>query len=158
MALLSWSERLELGHPTMDETHQQFVELLNALAAAQGDDVLARVDTFVAHTESHFGQEDAWMEELQYPRSGCHRREHANILEVVREVRSRIAGGEQQYGRTLAEALAEWFPVHAASMDAMLAVFMQFGANALPECSHEGSESCPNSGAGGDAPATPAAG
>ncbi len=160
MSLLTWSERLSLGHPAMDETHEQFVAMLNALGAAQGDEVLPRLDDFIAHTEAHFGQENTWMEEVQYPRIGCHRNEHANILEVVREVRNRVAAGEERYARTLAEALAEWFPVHAASMDAMLAAFMQFGADALPECSHEGSESCPHSGAGGTSPETgsPAAG
>jgi hemerythrin-like metal-binding protein len=158
MSLLTWSERLALGHPMMDETHEEFVGLLNDLGTAEGDQILVRLDAFIAHTEKHFSQENAWMEELQYPRIGCHRNEHANILEVVREVRTRVAGGEQQYGRTLAEALAEWFPVHAASMDAMLAAFMQFGADALPECSHEGSDTCPHSGPGGEAPqTTPAA-
>jgi hypothetical protein len=43
----------------------------------------------------------------------------------VREVRTRVASGEAQYGRTLAEALAEWFPVHASSMDAVLALYME---------------------------------
>ena len=125
MTVLAWSEQLALGHAEMDHTHQEFVTLLNAVGDAQGEAILASLDAFIAHTETHFAQEEAWMEERQFPPRGCHAKEHAGVLEVAREVRGRVANGELQYGRTLAEALAEWFPVHASSMDAMLALFME---------------------------------
>lgn len=125
MTVLAWSDQLVLGHAEMDHTHQEFVALLNAVGAAEGADVLASLDVFIAHTEAHFAQEEAWMEERQFPPRGCHAREHAGVLEVVREVRERVVNGEPQYGRTLAEALAEWFQVHASSMDAMLALFIE---------------------------------
>jgi hemerythrin-like metal-binding protein len=146
MTVLAWSPELAVGHADMDRTHEEFVQLLNALGSAQGEAILPSLDAFIAHTESHFAQEEAWMEEYQFPRAGCHRVEHRNVLEVAQEVRRRVVDGGAQYARTLAEALAEWFVVHASSMDAMLAIFMMHGADALPECSHEGSESCPNSG------------
>ena len=53
------------------------------------------------------------------------RAEHAKVLETAREVRNRVAAGDLRLGRMLAEALAEWFPQHAASMDAMLALVME---------------------------------
>jgi len=123
--LLEWSAALELGQPLMDETHRDFVEFLNRLDAAAGADSLLRLDEFIAHTEEHFGQEEAWMERTAFPPLGCHKGEHDNVLEVMREVRRRVAAGEAHYARTLTAALAEWFPHHAATMDAMLAEFMQ---------------------------------
>lgn len=125
MTVLAWSDQLALGHADMDHTHQEFVSLLNAVGEARGEAILETLDAFIAHCEAHFAQEEAWMEERQFPPRGCHRKEHAGVLEVVREVRNRVANGEAHYGRTLAEALAEWFPVHASSMDAMLALFME---------------------------------
>lgn len=125
MTVLAWSEQLALGHAEMDHTHQEFVALLNAVGAAQREAILPALDAFIAHTEAHFAQEEAWMASRAFPPRGCHAKEHAGVLEVVREVRGRVANGEAHYGRTLAEALAEWFPVHAASMDAMLALFME---------------------------------
>jgi hemerythrin len=62
---------------------------------------------------------------MQFPPLGCHRAEHDGVLEIMREVRSRIAGGEPHYGRVLAQAIAEWFPLHAQSMDAVLALTIQ---------------------------------
>ena len=125
MSLIDWSDQLELGHAAIDQTHREFVELLNALGAAAGDSILPALDEFKAHTEAHFAQEEAWMAEKDFPPRHCHEREHANVLEIVTEVRSRVAGGELEYGERLASALAEWFPLHATSMDAMLALFLE---------------------------------
>jgi hemerythrin len=146
MTVLDWSDALALGHAEMDRTHQEFVALLNGVGGAEGDAVLPSLDAFIAHTEAHFAQEEAWMEQSVFPRIGCHRAEHHNVLEVIREVRNRVADGAPHYARTLAEALGEWFAVHASSMDAMLAIHLEHGPDALPACTHEGSESCPNSG------------
>jgi len=124
MALLEWTAALELNTPALDDTHREFVALLNALDEAADGDLLARMDAFIAHTEQHFAMEERWMEATGFPVYGCHKGEHDNILEVVREVRKRIAAGEMHFGTTLATALAEWFPQHAQSMDAVLALYL----------------------------------
>ena len=108
----------------MDDTHREFVAQLNRVGAAPDGELLAALDDFIGHTEAHFGQEEEWMESLQFPPLGCHRGEHEKILETAREVRKRVAAGDARLGRTLAVALAEWFPQHAQSMDAVLALYM----------------------------------
>ena len=123
--LLEWSGDFVLNESTMDDTHREFVDLLNRVAASSAEDLLASLDEFIAHTEEHFGQEERWMREIAFPPLHCHQGEHANVLEVIREVRKRAADGQAQLGSTLAAAIAEWFPQHATSMDAMLAEFMK---------------------------------
>jgi hemerythrin len=123
--VLVWSEQLALGQHIMDDTHREFVEQLNRVGAAGEAGLLAALDGFIAHTEAHFGQEERWMESIAFPPMHCHQGEHAKVLETAREVRNRVAAGDMRLGRMLAEALAEWFPQHAASMDAMLAMYMK---------------------------------
>ncbi len=108
----------------MDNTHREFVEQLNRVGVAPDAGVLAALDDFIAHTEAHFSQEEQWMDAIEFPPRGCHRGEHDKVLETVREVRKRVATGDVQIARTLAAALAEWFPQHALSMDAILAMHM----------------------------------
>ena len=134
--LLAWSEQLAIGQPVMDDTHREFVEQLNRVGAAADADVLAALDDFIAHTQAHFGQEEQWMETMEFPPRGCHKGEHEKVLETVLEVRRRVAAGEVQLARTLAEALAEWFPQHALSMDAILAMYINqtgFETNETPK-------------------------
>lgn len=123
--LLEWSDQLAIGQNVMDETHREFVDQLNRVGEAADGALLAAIDDFIAHTEAHFGQEEAWMDEIAFPPRGCHRGEHEKVLETVREVRRRVEAGDFKLGRTLAEALAEWFPQHALSMDAVLAMYLK---------------------------------
>ena len=51
----------------------------------------------------------------------CHAGQHTTILETMRAVEVHYEGGDSEIITRLAEALTEWFPGHANSMDAGLA-------------------------------------
>jgi hemerythrin-like metal-binding protein len=129
MAAITWTETLALQQPRMDTTHREFVDLLNAVEAALPEslEVLrAALDTFVAHTVAHFAQEDAWMAQLGFAAENCHGSQHQQVLEVVQEVQRRLhSEGNVALVRQLVPGLAQWFPVHAQSMDAALALTLQ---------------------------------
>jgi len=120
---MEWDDNLVLDQGVMDDTHREFIGLLNRLADAPDSEMLAVLDEFIAHTEAHFSQEQRWMEQMSFPRAECHVREHDGVLEIAREVRRRAAAGETGFGRVLAKAVAEWFANHAASMDNVLALY-----------------------------------
>ena len=54
MNLIDWSTELELGEETMDATHREFVELLNAVGAATDEELLPRLDAFLGRLPSGF--------------------------------------------------------------------------------------------------------
>jgi hemerythrin-like metal-binding protein len=123
--VMEWDDNLVLDRGVMDDTHREFIGLLNRLADAPDDETLAVLDEFIAHTEAHFAHEQRWMEQMSFPPIECHVREHDGVLEIAREVRSRAAAGETGFGRVLAQAVAQWFANHAASMDNVLALYMK---------------------------------
>ena len=125
MPVMEWNESLALDKGVMDDTHREFIELLNQLADAADDDVLGVLDLFILHTEAHFAEEQRWMEEMEFSALECHAREHDGVLDTAREVRSRAAAGDVRFGRVLAKAVAEWFAGHASSMDHVLALYMK---------------------------------
>ena len=124
MTVLQWSGEFRIDDGPMDEIHVEFIDALNALAAAEGDVVLPTLDAFIAHTERHFAEEEAWMAASDFPRIYCHSTQHASVLQVAHEVRERIVNGETNLGPLLATAVGEWFRDHAATMDTMLAQYM----------------------------------
>jgi hemerythrin-like metal-binding protein len=121
MPVIEWTDTVALDVPAMDDTHREFVALLNALADAPDEELLAALDAFVAHTDAHFAQENRWMHALPFPPVHCHEGEHDNVMRLMREVRSRVAAGDLEIGRALARELPEWFRLHASTMDAVLA-------------------------------------
>ena len=134
LAGFDWLSEFELGNAVMDETHHEFVELLDGLIRASDEEFLGRLDEFARHTEDHFEREEQDMESMHFPPMHCHQAQHDNVLAAVRDVRERVACGDIIIGRYLAEQIAEWFPSHADMMDRALARwidFMQQGGAAL---------------------------
>lgn len=125
MATLDWTAELELGDERIDETHREFVDMMNAVGAASDEQMLTMVDALIAHTEEHFGQEQRWMAATDFPPTHCHLDEHTGVLDAMRETRNYVAEGKFNVGRVLAQELGTWFRSHAATMDTMLAQWLK---------------------------------
>ncbi|MFT3718733.1 hemerythrin domain-containing protein [Pseudorhodoferax sp.] len=125
MPRLEWSDRLALGLDAMDETHQEFVELLAAVEAADDAALLPAWQALVAHTQEHFDREDAWMRATGFAPNNCHSMQHAVVLQVMRE--GLLARAEDRLAavRHMAQELAPWFVQHAQTMDAALALHLR---------------------------------
>ncbi|QKO22530.1 hemerythrin domain-containing protein [Rhodoferax sp. BAB1] len=156
---LSWTEELVLGDARTDHTHQEFIALVNATTAAPLERKLAVYQELLAHTVEHFAQEERWMLACGIQPDFCHFGQHASVLQVMQEVERRALNGEMEYIGSMIEALVEWFPSHANSMDAGLVSYLQEkgydtttetfrdGAPAatqaaVPSCGHEPGQAC----------------
>ena len=80
---------------------------------------------FIEHTKEHFAQEERWMVATGFAPDNCHASHHATIMETLHAVVEHYETDDKEIINRLAEALVEWFPQHAASMDAGLALHMK---------------------------------
>jgi hemerythrin-like metal-binding protein len=125
MIELTWSDALSLDLAAMDDTHREFVALLAEVAEAPDGRLLAAWAALVAHTDEHFGQEDRWMQAARFASGNCHSTQHQVVLNVMREGLALGLAGKLEAIRRLAHELAIWFPQHAQSMDAALALHLR---------------------------------
>ena len=125
MAHLEWSDALSLDLPLMDDTHREFVDLLALAQGAPDDQLQACWQRLIEHTDAHFGQEDRWMQATRFASSNCHSMQHKVVLQVMREGAVQAAAGDLTSLRAMASELALWFPAHAQSMDAALALHLR---------------------------------
>lgn len=121
MTILQWSEAFVLNNARMDQTHVEFVDMLNALGSVSDDALSAGLEQLLTHTRAHFDQEDRWMKRTNFAPVNCHTTEHANVIEVIEEVGRRVSAGDIEIGRRLVQELGPWFANHAETMDAALA-------------------------------------
>lgn len=125
MPTLVWSDALSLSMPVMDDTHEEFVELLALVEASDDASLLRHWQALIEHTVDHFGREDDWMRATGFAPGNCHSTQHAVVLEVMRDSARRGAEGELNWVRRIAAELADWFPHHAQTMDAGLALHLK---------------------------------
>ena len=125
MPNLEWSDALALDLPVMDDTHREFVDLLAVVETASDDTLLAHWRTLVDHTDDHFGREDQWMQDTRFSSTNCHSVQHQVVLQVMREGITYALAGDLGAIRQMARELAIWFPQHAQTMDAALALHLR---------------------------------
>src|SRR3954468_16476715 len=123
-APFAWNDMFLLGYGPMDDTHREFVDIVNALLSAPEAELPGHLEAFARHAESHFEQEREWMESTEFPARGCHIDEHNAVMKSVRDVQEIVAKGDLAEARALAKALADWFPGHADYMDSALSHWM----------------------------------
>jgi hemerythrin-like metal-binding protein len=122
MLTLQWTDSLLLDLPQMDDTHKEFVALLDQVVNAPDESLLPLWHTLINHTDLHFAREDRWMKDTGFASGNCHSTQHHVVLQVMREGEKRADLGVV---RQMADELGMWFPQHAQAMDAALALHLR---------------------------------
>lgn len=111
-----------LGDPVLDREHQDFAQLVSALADATEADAGIRLDSLRTLAASHFAHEDAELARLGGANAQCHLDEHAAVLHSLGQVRAMIeTTPDMRLCRRLVAELERWLPEHVQAMDAGLA-------------------------------------
>ncbi|HTN48281.1 MAG TPA: hemerythrin domain-containing protein [Burkholderiaceae bacterium] len=131
------SGRFAVGIASIDTLHEECELALAGLAdalrpGATREQCAAALLSLQEHLMRHFAHEESLMAASAFPPGACHQREHASVLEVVVEVRRRHEAGDSDTAPRLAAALLEWFEIHAASMDAALALWLNGARDRVP--------------------------
>ena len=125
MSKLEWNEDFVLGVDAMDQTHVEFVDLLARVEAADDAHLLEEWQHLIDHTDVHFDNENRWMLATRFAASNCHTTHHGAVLGVMREGLEYGRKGHLKVVRQMATELANWFPQHADTMDAALALHLR---------------------------------
>ncbi len=72
-----------------------------------------------------YGREDEWMLATGFSMGNCHSTHHKVVLQVLREGAQRALEGDLAPIRQMIAELAVWFPQHAQTMDAALALHLR---------------------------------
>ena len=117
---ITWDSRLDTGIEVIDAQHQRLVGYLNDLEAAKtaGDKhmVAEVIEQLVDYTQSHFGFEEAMLEEAGYKFLKPHKKVHELFIKRITEFTIRAAKGEDIVDE-LHAMLSKWLLNHIANED-----------------------------------------
>jgi len=93
--MIQWESKYETGVEEIDNQHKKLVgminELYSAIKSGEGKKVLDKIlQELASYVDIHFGTEEKYMEEFNYPGYLSHKREHDNFTEKVLASRKTI--------------------------------------------------------------------
>lgn len=126
MSIIEWCDQsFLLGIEIIDETHKEFITLLNLIEIADDRVFPILFERLIAHTMLHFKLEEKLMEESNFPAIAEHIDEHQRILGEFNRFKERIDVGLVAFGRNyLHTSMPVWFRLHASTMNSALATHL----------------------------------
>lgn len=124
MAVLEWSEALDVGISFMDMDHAEAADLINGLAEATLERRIPLLEEFIRHSSAHFVREEAMMEKVGFFATVQHKAEHGRILAELDEVLKGLRAGKSNEAY-FQETLPDWLVNHRDTMDFVSAQYAQ---------------------------------
>ena len=132
MSKIEWDSSLSVGVDLIDEQHKKWFEHLNdvalAVASHQGPTHVAKnLGFLIEYTDYHFGTEEKFMQEHEYPGYDDHKSEHEDLKRTL----AGLVSDYEEDGPThpLAESidtfLGNWLRKHIKEIDVKLAMFLK---------------------------------
>jgi hemerythrin-like metal-binding protein len=116
----------QLGYESMDQTHVEFIDLVNQLGPCSKQEFPELFKQLVHHTEQHFEAENELMEDSGFPAIREHQDEHARVLGEMHRFAKQLDKGSTMMARAyITERLPDWFDLHARTMDSALAAHLK---------------------------------
>ena len=126
----AFEQRYLLGISTMDDTHREFVDLVNRLGVATKAEFIQLFAELFTHTQTHFEQENRLMEVSGFPAIREHTDEHQRILGELNRFSEKVSTGSIMMGKAyVTQQLPQWFDLHAKTMDSALAAHLKSSGN-----------------------------
>ncbi|WGS85461.1 bacteriohemerythrin [Methylomonas sp. UP202] len=128
MAILTWSNQLNVGIPSVDAQHRRLVEILNRLdeAVAVGDEPSAILDLVAAlidYTDYHFKHEEELMRAGNYAADDfeLHCQQHRDFVATVVAEQQKAIAEPDRVSNALLEFLVGWLSSHILYADKKMA-------------------------------------
>lgn len=125
LAMLAWSDDLDVGNPMIDSDHRHLVALVNqladALSSGKAPEELARVlSELLTFTTAHFAREERLMQRIGYLEFAAHKSQHDGLLSDIAKLQRSFHRGEIALSERSSAFLCEWLLRHIRTSDKLL--------------------------------------
>ena len=122
MAFIQWETGLSVGVAEIDKQHQKLIQLINDLGDAmkqgKGQEAMGRIlNELVSYTQVHFGTEERYFAQFQYPETYTHKQEHVAFVKKAVELKDGFAKGQIGLSLQVMDFLCDWLKKHIKGTD-----------------------------------------
>jgi len=119
---IKWDKKYEIGINTIDNQHKKLVGIINELYSSFGvtdnSKMLHKVlNQLMQYTEYHFGEEEKYFTQTEYPETKEHLSQHRKFIKKVKAFAIDIENGEFSVSFDMLEFLKKWLVDHISKSD-----------------------------------------
>lgn len=128
MSQIDWTDVLDIGLPEIDGQHKHLIDLSNgliqAMVSGMGLDVLdGLLKDLRDYTQTHFADEEAYMESINYPKLPEQKKMHAQLIREVEDFSERFHGNQAVSPNEVLDFMNGWIIKHIVEMDSQIGAF-----------------------------------
>ncbi len=129
-SFVRWSKDYSVEVEIFDRHHQKLFELIGNLYKAMkngitGEELTTVIDALLDYTNYHFGKEEEAMERFNYPGCAHQKKQHAHLVQSIKDLRSDMESGKAFVAVEIMEFLRDWLTKHIKGCDKLYAEFFQ---------------------------------
>lgn len=129
---IEWTPNLSVGVSLIDDQHKILFERANQLFEAgkerRAKEYISTMFDFLdEYTKQHFGDEEAYMEEIGYPQIEAQKRAHAHFINELARLKSEYekSGGNALVIINANKFVVDWITNHIRTMDRKIGEYVQ---------------------------------
>lgn len=131
MAYVEWTPDFSVDDEDMDSEHKQWLSILNTLfdALNNGEDryvIKDVIDRMVTYSKYHLTNEEALLEDINYPQLEIHRQKHDELIGKLNRIKEQFNSGTNfKLTVDAIKLLKEWLVNHILVTDKKYANYMK---------------------------------
>lgn len=117
MPKIVWSKRYSVNVKDLDDQHRRIAELVNGVndrikSREESKGIVTGFTELIDFTKAHFEAEEALMKKTDFPDRKKHRREHKELVNLLRDVRKQFKREAKSLGDFDYDVAKDWLAIH----------------------------------------------
>jgi hemerythrin len=122
MQLIKWNDSFSVNVAEIDLQHEKLASMINelneAMLQAKGKVALTKIlNELVAYTVNHFGTEEKYFAQYDFPYANNHKKEHQAFKEKVAAFKKDFDAGKLGLSIEVMKFLSDWLQTHIKGTD-----------------------------------------
>lgn len=127
---MQWRDHFKIGVPEIDEQHKQLFQIANQLEAAHNTNSMYQemgrsLKLLVDHSMQHFKTEEAYMQEIGFPKLENHAAKHREFMKQIMEILVKLKSDRHVSPSQLIEMTSHWIFNHTLNDDIRIKHFLE---------------------------------
>ena len=128
MAILTWDDSYSVNVKEIDRQHKKLFDMLNRLLEAmkerKGKEVVGSIiREMESYTVLHFGVEEGYMKQYEYPDYQQHKSEHEKFISKLASFKENLKSGKITLTMEVMQFLRDWLSNHILKTDKRYSAF-----------------------------------